>query len=293
MYVALVVVVFAGIPLIDVDLDVLRFDASRSQQCQVQVAQPKETGWSQSFSVLNNQSAKVPLWWAFMHALSRSLTAASVAAIPCGSDLRQMRMEINATRINDPVLAQEVADFSRDCYGPARAKLFMHRPPLDEAQMHDVTWIGSRWFVESAGFYDSYRSSTPRDDWPYQSSRDAGLAQVPSGGGYPNCKQWWTEGGKGLRARLLNQVEPSLLNRVASWAGFMSRAEVDDGVIRAIAAPRQQKLSQATVYTDYGGQIDKTLPNIVTRGASDVGLAVGAVAAFPQWTPCAKRCRWC
>ena len=27
-----------------------------------------------------------------------------------------MRMEIDATRIDDPVLAQEVADFSRDCY---------------------------------------------------------------------------------------------------------------------------------------------------------------------------------
>jgi hypothetical protein len=57
---------------------------------------------------------------------------ASVAAIPCGTDLRQMRMEIDATRIDDPVLAQEVADFSRDCYGPARAKLFMQRPKLDE-----------------------------------------------------------------------------------------------------------------------------------------------------------------
>jgi hypothetical protein len=47
-----------------------------------------------------------------------------VAAIPCGTDLRQMRMEIDATRIDDPVLAQEVADFSRDCYGPARSRLF-------------------------------------------------------------------------------------------------------------------------------------------------------------------------
>ena len=26
-------------------------------------------------------------------------------------------------RIDDPVLAQEVADFTHDCYGPSRAKL--------------------------------------------------------------------------------------------------------------------------------------------------------------------------
>ena len=67
--------------------------------------QPTDTGWSQSFSTLNNQSAKLPVWWAFMHALSRAVTGASVAAIPCGTDLRQMRMEIDATRIDDPVLA--------------------------------------------------------------------------------------------------------------------------------------------------------------------------------------------
>ena len=137
VFVAIVVVMFAGIPFIDVDLNTIQYDSSRSAQCQVSVPQPTDTGWSQSFSTLNNQSAKVPVWWGFMHALSRAVTGASVAAIPCGTDLRQMRMEIDATRIGDPVLAQDVADFTHDCYGPARANLFMQRPQLDEAQMHD------------------------------------------------------------------------------------------------------------------------------------------------------------
>ncbi len=281
VFVAIVVVMFAGIPFIDVDLNTIQYDSSRSAQCQVSVPQPAETGWSQSFSTLNNQSAKLPVWWAFMHALSRAITGASVAAIPCGTDLRQMRMEIDATRIDDPVLAQEVADFTHDCYGPARAKLFMQRPQLDEEQMHDVTWIGSRFFTDTAGYYDSYRASTPREDWPYDSNRDAGLAQVSNGGGYPNCRQWWADNSNGLRARLLGQVDPKLLTRVSGWAGFLSRADVDDSVIRAIASPRQQKLNQGSVYTDYGGQIDKTLPNIVTRAAGDVGMAVGGIAAFP------------
>lgn len=251
VWVAIVVVMFAGIPFIDVDLNIIQFDESRSQQCQVKVPQPGETGWSQSFSMLNGQSAKLPVWWAFMHTLSRAVTGASVAAIPCGTDLRQMRMEIDATRIDDPVLAQEVADFTHDCYGPARAKLFMQRPDLNEAQQHDVTWIGSRFFVDSAGYYEAYHSNTPREGWPYNSARDAGLAQVPSGAGYPTCRQWWIDG-QGLRARLLAQVDPSLLNRLAGWAGFLSRTQVDDSVIRAIAAPRQQKLNQGAVYTDYG-----------------------------------------
>ncbi|MBB1525379.1 conjugal transfer protein TraG N-terminal domain-containing protein [Pectobacterium carotovorum subsp. carotovorum] len=281
VWVAIVVVMFAGIPFIDVDLNTIRYDQARSAQCQISVPQPEDTGWSQSFSTLNNQSAKVPIWWAFMHALSRAITGASVATIPCGTDLRQMRMEINATRIDDPLLAQEVADFTHDCYGPARAKLFMSRPDLDEAQMHDVTWIGSTYFVSTGGFYDSYRAKTPREGWAYDSNRDAGLAQVPSGAGYPSCRQWWNDGGNGLRARLLAQVDPSLLSRIANWAGFISRAEVDDSVIRALASPRQQKLNQGSVYTDYGGQIDKTLPNIVTRAAGDIGMTIGGIAAFP------------
>ena len=281
VWVAIVVVMFAGIPFIDVDLSMIRFDTSRSAQCQVNVPQPSDTGWSQSFTTLNNQSAKVPVWWAFMHTVSRAVTGASIAAIPCGTDLRQMRIEVDATRIDDPVLAQEVADFTHDCYGPARAKLFMNRPALDEAQMHDVTWIGSRFFLDSAGYYDTYRANTPRDGWPYDSNRDAGLAQVPSGAGYPTCRQWWSDGGTGLRARLLGQVDPGLLTRLAGWAGFMSRTEVDDSVIRAIASPRQQKLNQGAVYADYGGEIEKTLPNIVTRAAGDVGLAVGSLGFFP------------
>ena len=61
----------------------------------------------------------------------------------------------------------------------------------------------------------------------------------------------------------------------------MSQTQVDDSVIRAVASPRQQTMNQGQVYTDYGGQIDKTLPNIVTRGASDLGLTVGSLGFFP------------
>jgi hypothetical protein len=280
IFAAIVVILFAGIPFIDVDLSTIAFDRSRSQQCQVNVPLPSETGWSQSFTTLNNQSAKVPVWWFFMHAVSKAITGAAIAAIPCGTDLRQIRMEIDSTRINDPVLAQEVADFTHDCYGPARAKLFMSRPNLTDDQMYDVTWIGSNFYVDTAGYYDNYHSRTPRDGWPYDSTRDAGLAEVSSGAGYPTCQEWWTDA-NGLRARLLDQVDPSLLTRLAGWAGFLSRDAVDNSVIRAIAAPRQQRMNQGRVYADYGGQIGMTLPNIVARGAGDLGLTVGSVGFFP------------
>src|SRR3546814_1727126 len=67
--------------------------------------------------------------------------------------------------------------------------------------------------------------------------------------------------------------------RISDWSSDVCSSDLS--VIRAIASPRQQKLNQGSVYTDYGGQIDKTLPNIVTRATGDVGMAVGAIAAFP------------
>lgn len=281
VWVAIVVVMFAGIPFIPVDLSTLQFDESRSRQCQVRVAAPSETGWSSAFTTLNNQSAEVPVWWFFMHALSKAVTGAAVASIPCGVDLRQIRMTVDSARIADPLLAQEVADFTRDCYARARAKLFMNRPPLDQNQINDVGWIGSRYFQQASGFYDQYRSNTPREAWPYDATRDAGLAQVPTGGGYPGCTQWWADTDKGLRARLLQQVDADMLTRLAGWAGFVSRSEVDDAVIRAIAAPRQQVMNRGQVYTDYGGQVEKSISNVTTRAAADLGLTVGSLGFFP------------
>lgn len=281
VWMAIVVILFAGIPFIPVDLSTIKFDTSRSAQCQVSVPQPADTGWSNATTTLNNQSALVPVWWFFMHAISKAVTGGAVAAIPCGTDLRQMRMDVDAARIDDPVLAQEVGDFVHDCYGPSRAKLFMSRPTLSDEQMNDVTWIGSSYFLNTAGFYDTYHSNTPRTAWPYDTNRDAGLAQVDSGGGYPTCRQWWSDGGNGLRARLLAQVDADLLTRLGSWAGFLSQNEVNDSVIRTVVSPRQQKMNQGAVYSDYGGQIEKTLPNIVTRGAGDLGLTAGALGYFP------------
>ena len=105
VWVAIVVIMFAGIPFIPVDLSTIKFDTTRSAQCQVSVPQPADTGWSNVYTTLNNQSALVPVWWFFMHAISKAVTGAAVAAIPCGTDLRQIRMDVDATRISDPVSA--------------------------------------------------------------------------------------------------------------------------------------------------------------------------------------------
>ncbi|NMZ34016.1 conjugal transfer protein TraG N-terminal domain-containing protein [Pseudomonas proteolytica] len=281
LWMATAVIMFAGMPFIHLDLSTMQFDDSRSQQCQYQVPAPEDTGWGRSFTSLNNQSAQVPVWWFFVHSMSKAITGAAVAAIPCGSDLRQMRMQVNNSRLHDPMLAQEVADFTNDCYGYSRAKLFMNRPNLDDELTNDINWIGSRYFAGQPGYYDTYHSRTPRAEWPYDSTRDMGLAQVRNGGGYPTCNQWWADSNKGLRNRLLTQIDSSLLDRFIRWASFMPEEEVNDAIIRQVVSPSSQSMTQGKVYTDYGGQVGGSLFNDMSRATGTVGLTVGTLAYFP------------
>lgn len=286
-FVALVVIMLGLMPLpnANVSFSTIQYDQTRSKQCQVDVPKPDGTGWGTSFSTLNGESAQVPVWWMVVHALSKGIAAGAVASIPCGQDLQQLRMEVNAERIDNPLLAQEVADFTNDCYARARAKLFMTQPTLTDKQYLDVSWIGSKYFLNTSGYYSDgssgFRSHTPRTAWPYDATRDAGLAQTTGGGGYPTCTQWWSDGSKGLRARLLAQVEPDILTKLAKWASFMSQDEVNDSVIRDLVSPKKQTLTQGQVYGDYGGQIGSSLYNDAARVTAGLGQAVGSLAYFP------------
>ncbi|KPX29900.1 MULTISPECIES: conjugal transfer protein TraG N-terminal domain-containing protein [Pseudomonas syringae group] len=284
-YTAILVIILACMPLVNVSIDTIQFDRSRSDQCQYSIPNPADTGWETSFSTLNGKSATVPVWWLFVHAMSKAATAASVAAIPCGVDLQQVRMDVNKARINDPLLAQEVADFTNDCYARARAKLFMTQPTLSNDQLNDVNWIGSHFFLQTSGYYSDgfsgFRSHTPRTKWPYDPTRDAGLPQTTGGGGFPTCTQWWSDGSVGLRARLLEQVSPDLLSKLAQWAKFMTQTEVSDSVIRDLVSPRKQQLTQGQVYSDYGGQVGGSVLNDFTRLAATAGQAAGSLVMYP------------
>lgn len=284
IYVGFVVVAFCGVPAVNVSFDTLAFDQSRSQQCQYNLPAPTETGWNTTFSSLAGKSAEMPMWWAFMHSMSKALTSGAVAAIPCGTDLRQMRMEIDRTRINNPLLAQEVADFTHDCYGPSRSRLFMRSPEVVADKnttdiLEDLSWIGSRHLLNSAGYYDTDYSKTPRTAWPYNPVRDVGLPQVTGGGGYPTCKQWWSDAGVGLKERLQSQVDPDLLSRFLGWAKWMSPDKVNESLVRQLVSPSNQV--QGDVYSDYGGQIGGTIWNGLARATGTIGVAMGSLGYFP------------
>ncbi|AZC24794.1 conjugal transfer protein TraG N-terminal domain-containing protein [Pseudomonas sessilinigenes] len=284
LYIGYVVVSLCAIPVMSVGFDTLQFDQTRAKQCQVLLPAPSDTGWNTTFSSLTGKSARIPIWWAVMHSLSKGLNSGAVAAIPCGTDLRQMRMDVDAIRIDNPLLAQEVADFTHDCFGPSRARLFMRQPDLgsitkDPKTLQDLNWIGSRFLLNTSGYYDTDYSKTPRTAWPYDAKRDDGLPQVTGGGGYPTCKQWWSDGSIGLRDRLQAQVDPTLMNKFLGWAKWLSKDEVTDSMIRQVVSPSSQV--NGDVYSDYGGQIGGTMWNGLARAGGTLGVGVGSLAYFP------------
>jgi len=284
VYVGYVVVALCGVPAVNVSFATLEFDQARAQQCQYRLPLPTDTGWNTTFSSLAGKSAQMPVWWAFMHALSKGITNGAVAAIPCGTDLRQMRMDVDDARINNPLLAQEIADFTHDCYGPSRARVFMRQPELggsahNNHMYYDLNWIGSHFFMTTPGYYDTDYSKTPRSLWPYDASRDVGLPEVSGGGGYPTCKQWWSDPATGLKHRIQEQIDPGLTTRVLAWANWLPSDNVNDALIRQLVSPSRQALGE--VYSDYGGQVGGTVWNGVARAGGTLGVAMGSLAYFP------------
>lgn len=284
LWMSYVVILFGCMPFFPLNLSSVTFDDAASQRCGVSMARPADTAWGTTFNTIGEKSANVPVWWFLVHAMSKGITAAATASIPCAPDIRAMRMEIDSSRINDQVLLQEVADFTRDCYGFSRSRLFTNRPELDESQSYDASWIGSTYLLNTPGYYDTDRSRTPRVEWPYDETRDTSLPQLDNGAGYPTCKQWWSDGTIGLRDRLVAEVDPSLLSQLRGWLTGRTSTEVEDATLRELVSPRQQSLSMAPgqVFQDYGssargGSLTQGLNNLATN----TGLALGSFSNFP------------
>lgn len=138
--------------------------------------------------------------------------------------------------------------------------------------------MGSSYFLNTAGYYDTNHALSPHNAWPYSASRDAGLADTGAGS-YPTCKQWWADDTVGLKARLLQLTAPDI------WTAFKKigqpQAVYEEAVLRSLVSERNMQVSQdGRVYPGYGGNVDGTLTNAATRLASTAGNIIGTAVAF-------------
>lgn len=282
VYTALIVIMFTCVPLLDIDLTQMTLNTDRSRQCNFSVPVALgQSGYAPLISDLGGNTAFVPVWWYLVHAVSKGMVSAATATLPCKPDLRQLRFDVQHTRIHSQVLAQELRDFVMECYSPSLSRLKQRETELTFSESNDVAWTGSRWFLTTPGYYDTDHARTPRRAWPYDSDRDAGLFN-DGNGGYPTCKQWWSDADVGLRPRLLAQVKPDVWNtfRKLTW----SKEQYEEAVLRALVSPRNMTVSQdGRVYPGYGGNVDITVMNQITRDGATAGHALASFAAFPAF----------
>ncbi|MDC9581611.1 conjugal transfer protein TraG N-terminal domain-containing protein [Xenorhabdus sp. PR6a] len=286
LYSAFFVMMICGVPLVNVSLSTLQYDPSRAKSCGTWTPKtPGDSSYAPVMSSLNHQTAAVPLWWAMVHRLSKGLTQAAVATIPCRPDLRQLRFDVQHTRIANTALAAELQDFTNDCYALALYQ-WQQRDQgqtTDPATLHDIDWLGSRTFLASD--YNTLQSRTPKTQFPWIESRDSGRPNTGQGG-YPTCKAWWSASKSGLEARVLAQAEPGLWLRLSAALKMMGKdsREYQEAVIRRLVSPVNLAVSQdGYVYGGYGGNADFTLWDRSNRVGASAGAMLGGLLAYPMF----------
>lgn len=286
LYGAFFVILTCGVPLFNVSVSTLQYDSSRAKTCGTWTPKaPEDTGYSTVVSSLGDKTASIPLWWYLMHRLSKGVTQAAVASIPCRPDLRQVRFEVQHTRIRNKALAQELQDFANDCYSVA---LYMWKQQdqgetTDNGALSDIEWIGSQTFLSR--YYGSLQSKMPRARFPWSESRDSGRPNTGRGG-YPTCSEWWSTADSGLKARVMKQADPGMWLRLSAALKMIGASTKDyqEAVIRRLVSPESLTVSQGGhVYAGYGGNADFTLDNSAARVVAIGGTALGSLAAFPAF----------
>jgi hypothetical protein len=127
----------------------------------------------------------------FTLAVSQSFKNEAVSRLPCSTNLRLIRTEMQSNQLPLP-LRREVSDFTRRCYWPARTKALAR----GELPLEEYLWPGHQFFLETRGYYDNaegngYYSLTARPGFSNTVNRLAESAQLPDNYGFPTCKEWW------------------------------------------------------------------------------------------------------
>lgn len=277
IYVSFCVMLFCCIPALPVDISTIKYDSSRSKQCGMNVPSPQNSGYKGLVNDFGGKTAEVPVWWYLLHMISKGTTQAMIASIPCGDQLRQLRFEVQNTKIRDPIVQQEVQRFADQCYSRSYFKLKDSNSQLSDATINEVGWIGSSYFLKTKGYYDYYTSMEPRKQWPYDNARDNGYPDAGRGG-YPTCKQWWSDETKGLGVRVLANITAP--TKYAMRLKFGKQWE--EMALRWLVSPRNVDLSGGgDTYAVGGGNQSSGVMGVITRVASSVGLGAKQAEALP------------
>ncbi|MET1256956.1 conjugal transfer protein TraG N-terminal domain-containing protein [Aliikangiella maris] len=186
---------------------------------------------------------RVPVVWWAVHNISTGLTHSVMAGLPSTLDLRRYTEMLKEVSIKDPELQKELGDFKRDCYTKALSKYNEEKPNktgpyvdqietiFDEEGIEDPYWMGSHVFLTIPGYYNSLRSETVIDGFPFNPVRDVEWDPLDPNlpeNGRPWCDHWWADSNIGLRDRVIDQISfiENLSATVESALNFSTRQDL-------------------------------------------------------------------
>ncbi|MEO0436613.1 MAG: conjugal transfer protein TraG N-terminal domain-containing protein [Pseudomonadota bacterium] len=249
LYMMFAVMIFAAIPVLDVELTEMDYvkPALECGTSSVTVdGNDTDTTYDRTLATISGQTGGIPIWWALAHVQSKGFTAASIAAIPCAPDLASVEYRLANDGIEDPNLSEEIKEFTDDCYRRSKSRLMRSdTSALTPAQLEDTNWLGSEYFLATSGYYNRYYAQNPQSLFPFSPTRDAGFDADAVSGGHPLCTEWWADSSKGLRQKVLDSIDPDLLNDMVYGTGnlvsestttSLTRTEREDVFLRKYLA---------------------------------------------------------
>ncbi|MCY3812115.1 MAG: conjugal transfer protein TraG N-terminal domain-containing protein [Gammaproteobacteria bacterium] len=179
------------------------------------------TAYDAPLATLSGETGRIPIWWGFVHVVSKAVVAAGTASIPCTGDVVRLSMSLGGDTVGDPLLLREFADFTVDCHRPAVSRMYNGGPNgASAAAREQMDYAGSAFFLDTHGYYNVLYSRRDRPAFPPNPARDSGLDGV-----HPTCREWWRDGANGLRARLLAEIDPETRDELVYDANALFRAE--------------------------------------------------------------------
>ena len=251
--VAIVVMFLAAVPFTEVRLGEMSYvrpqlDCAVEQRI-ARGAEPAEvnglatgTAYDAPLGTISGEVGRIPIWWGFVHVVSKAVVAAGTAAIPCTGDVVRLTMTLGNDTVEDPLLLKELADFTTDCHRPAVRRMYTGAGGGGSfTALSQMDYVGSGFFLDTPGYYDRLYSRRDRPAFPPNPVRDAGLE-----GSHPTCREWWRDGANGLRARLLAEIDTLTRDEMVYDPNAMLReenpgmsvAELEDLLLRRYLAHR-------------------------------------------------------
>lgn len=301
--IAMIVITLAGNPFMTFQASEITYTppsllGSGPPHGTVSAADNSESTFATISFVGHPSSVDVPPWWYGVSQLSSGTNRAIMEGIPAILDYRNYMSEINTMTIEDPLLRSQVNDFYRDCFVPARSKYFSEQPTsgaittlLNTHGEDDIDWIGSRVYLNMAGYYDTFRAGKLVEPFLYDPIRDVewdvGVGDVPPTYGRPTCAQWWNGvvGVNGLKQQVIDEVSYYDGLMAIFETGFGAVDQRQDVMIKKIlsldeATGRFVPRSYDFAYSNKVG--DDVMSHDIERGVKTVTTGIGSsvMAAF-------------